>query len=310
MLRVDQLGRRPEHRHGKHQALHVLVSAPIEEFDIRRGAHVTVHADRIPANEHELDRMRVERPDEIEKVLRERRISGIVRMPRAPSTRHSLIFEARPATELLYAFWRLAVRSDARATAVSRSAAAEGGCGGACAAKVVFAPVHVLARRTDRTRAAASLDGCCCRSNATETSTRLRSRMAVSNDTCARIPRSSSLIRRGLTFASIASRAMESRRSVRAVRSVAARSATAGGGVDMTACMTASRTRVNPFMYVSGKPAPIARQRSPFVPHQAVIEYVADIAAATTKPNDRQRLSLGAKGRYSIAPPGLEPGLF
>ena len=38
-------------------------------------------------------------------------------------------------------------------------------------------------------------------------------------------------------------------------------------------------------------------------------ERVASSCSGAAKPIDRQRLSLGADGRYGIAPPGLGPGL-
>ena len=66
MLRIDQLGRRTEQRHGAHQSIDVSQRTAREKIDGRRGAHVAVHADGVLAYEHVIHGMRVECTDEID----------------------------------------------------------------------------------------------------------------------------------------------------------------------------------------------------------------------------------------------------
>lgn len=94
MVRIDQLGRTPNIVMARISRTAVFRCAALEGMDIRGGARVAVDANGIPANELLLCGMHIQGTDEIEKVRRERRITGIVHPFFNPSTRHSVDFGA------------------------------------------------------------------------------------------------------------------------------------------------------------------------------------------------------------------------
>jgi hypothetical protein len=187
------------------------------------------------------------------------------------------------------AAWR-----DALATAVSRASASGGGGGGSRRISVDCLPVQSCRRRSARLRAVSSSDAVR-GANETETPTRCRSRIAVSNETCARFPRSSSLSRRGLTAAITP----------------------AAQWTDRAPCgQHAMLARAGPPLIVSlpcGEcPDRQAGGQSLYVCSCQQGRGKAALLVTGTwprTPNDRQRL-FGTDGRSAIAPPGLKPGLF
>jgi hypothetical protein len=72
MSRIDQLDRSTERHHGPNQSSDIFGGVGLEEVDIRSRTDVTMDADRIPADKHILDAVRVQRTNEIKEVRRER----------------------------------------------------------------------------------------------------------------------------------------------------------------------------------------------------------------------------------------------
>jgi len=183
----------------------ILRCAAVKKVDIRRRPHMTVQPNGITADQQVVHAVRIQRMDEIAKILGERGMPNIIRSA-LPVGRHFAFCAGACCS---------AIESrEALATAAKRAAAPAGGVGASCAASVDCSPTHVRRRRAARSdRPRSSSVGSGAPDGVTVTSMSCRSRNAVSSETLGRFPCSNSLMSRGLTPLCAASAAMETRRA-------------------------------------------------------------------------------------------------